>query len=89
MPGLPRQTAIQGSADPLTGTIKLVVPRAVLRQLSGTDSAGRPVEQPAAAGARFYDGTAFSLGNTTSPMQAQQTFLYPLDNSPALDFLLP
>lgn len=85
----PGKTAIQGSADPLTGTIKLVVPRPVLRQLSGTDSAGRPVEQPAAAGARFYDGTAFSLGNTTSPMQAQQTFLYPLDNSPALDFLLP
>jgi len=61
----------------------------VLRQLSGTDAAGRPQEAAADAGARFYDGTAFSLVNTTSTTQAQQSFLYTLDNTPAMDFLLP
>jgi hypothetical protein len=31
----------------------------------------------------------FSLGNTTSPLQSVQTFLYPFDNTPSMDFLLP
>jgi hypothetical protein len=85
----PQGTAISGTADPLTGTITLVVPKSLLRQLSGTDSAGRPLEAPADTGSRFYDGTAVSLGNTTSSVQAQQTFLYPLDETAAMDFLLP
>jgi hypothetical protein len=85
----PGAKPIQGSVNQLAGTITLVVPRSYLRQLSGTDAAARPVELPAGTGARFYDGTAFSVGNTTSPTQEQQTFLYPLDNSPAMDFVLP
>jgi len=85
----PQSQPIQGSADPLTGTITLVVPASVLKQLSGTDAAGRPVEQPAAAGARFYDGTAFSFANNASPTQAAQSFLYTLDSTPAMDFTLP
>ena len=43
---------------------------------------------PATTGSRFYDAAAWSLANT-SPTQAFQTFLYPLDNTPAMDFLLP
>ena len=39
-------------------------------------------------GSRFYDATAFSMGNTLSPLQDLQSFLYPLDNTPAMDFLL-
>jgi hypothetical protein len=85
----PGNQPLSGSVDPVTGTIKLVVPRTYLRQLSGADADGRPLEQPAAGGARFYDGTAFSLSNTTSPTQDQQTFLYTLDSTPAMDFLLP
>jgi hypothetical protein len=42
----------------------------------------------AAPGTRFYDATAFSLGNT-SPNPTTQSFLYPIDNPPAMDFLLP
>ena len=41
------------------------------------------------AGARFYDGTAFSFANTTGATQDTQSFLYPLDNTPAMDFTLP
>jgi hypothetical protein len=85
----PQATSIQGKADPVTGTITLVVPKSVLRQLSGSDGAGRPLESAADSGSRLYDGTAFSLVNTTSPTQAQQSFLYTLDNTPAMDFLLP
>jgi hypothetical protein len=85
----PGATPIKGSVDRAAGTITLVVPLSVLRQLSGADAAGRPLEQPAAAGARFYDGTAFSLANNVSTTQDHQTFLYPLDGTPAMDFVLP
>lgn len=30
-------------------------------------------------GTRFYDATAFSMGNNASPTQDVQSFLYPLD----------
>jgi hypothetical protein len=61
-----------------------------LRALSGPTGDGqRPDEVPAIAGSRLYDGTAFALGNTISPVQTLQTFLYPLDNTPSMDFLIP
>jgi hypothetical protein len=85
----PGSQPLTGKVDQATGTITLTVPRSYLRQLSGTDANGRPLEQPAAAGARFYDGTAFSFANNASPTQDTQSFLYTLDNTPAMDFLLP
>ena len=85
----PGNLPLSGTVDQATGTITLTVPRTYLRQLSGTDVDGRPLEQPAAAGARFYDGTAFSFANNAGPTQDNQTFLYTLDNTPAMDFLLP
>jgi hypothetical protein len=84
----PQSQPIHGSVNQVTGTIVLVVPKSVLKQLSGTDADGRPVEQAAAAGARFYDGTAFSFANNAAPTPSSQSFLYTLDNTPAFDFLL-
>jgi len=80
---------LQGTVNQLTGTITLTVPKTYLRQLTGADADGRPLEQPAATGTRFYDGTAFSFANTTGATQDSQAFLYPLDNTPAMDFTLP
>jgi hypothetical protein len=85
----PGDRPLAGTVDPLTGTIKLVIPRSYLRQLSGTDADGRPLESAAGAGARFYDGTAFSFANNAGATQQSQSFLYTLDNTPAMDFLLP
>jgi hypothetical protein len=86
----PGDTPIQGDANQATGTIRLSVPRHLLRGL--TDETGnlqRPAETAASVGTRFFDATAWSLGNTVSPVQDVQSFLYPLDNTPAMDFLLP
>jgi hypothetical protein len=81
---------IAGDVNQVTGTIRLSVPRFLLHALSGPTGDGqRPAEVPATVGSRFYDGTAFALGNPISPLQDVQTFLYPLDNTPAMDFLLP
>jgi uncharacterized repeat protein (TIGR01451 family) len=85
----PGDKPIQGKVDQARGIIALSVPRSYLRALSGSTGPGqRPSEVPAAEGSRFYDAAAWSLGNT-SPTKAFQTFLYPLDNTPAMDFLLP
>ena len=86
----PGDQPIQGDVNQTTGTIRLSVPRHLLRALSGPTGDGqRPAEVPATAGSRLYDGTAFSLGNPISPVQTVQTFLYPLDNTPSMDFLIP
>jgi hypothetical protein len=87
----PGDQPIQGAVDQTTGTIKLSLPRSLLRGLSTTNlgPGQRPSEVAAGVGTRFYDGTAFSLGNTVSPLQTLQSFLYPLDNTPSMDFLLP
>ena len=85
----PGDQPIEGDVNQTTGTIRLSVPRSLLRALSGSTGHGqRPSEVPATAGSRFYDGTAFSLGNPISPVQTVQSFLYPLDNTPSMDFLL-
>ena len=84
----PGDTPIQGDVDQATGTIRLSVPRYLLRALGPNDANQRPTEVPATDGTRFYDATAFSLGNTVSPMQDAQSFLYTLDNAPSMDFLL-
>jgi hypothetical protein len=84
----PQSQPITGSVDQASGTITLTVPRSLLKQLAGADAAGRPLEAAADTGARFYDGAAFSFANTTSPTQAQQTFLYTLDSTAPYDFRL-
>ena len=86
----PGSTPIQGAVRQSMGEITLTVPASVLRALSGPTGPGqRPTEVPATAGSRFYDATAFSLGNTVSPTQDVQSFLYPLDNTPSMDFVMP
>jgi hypothetical protein len=85
----PGDQPIQGDVNQSTGTIRLSVPRYLLRALSGPTGPGqRPTEVGAIVGSRFYDGTAFSLGNA-SAVQTVQSFFYPLDNTPSMDFLLP
>jgi hypothetical protein len=86
----PGDTPIQGDANQSTGTIRFTVPGFVLHALSGSTGPGaRPSEVPGTVGSRYYDATAFSLGNTVSPIQDVQSFLYTLDNTPSMDFLTP
>jgi hypothetical protein len=85
----PQARALFGEVNVAAGTITLTVPLDYLRQLGPNDDHARPTEIPAVAGARFYDGTAFSFVNTVAPTQSQQSFLATLDNTPAFDFVLP
>ncbi len=86
----PGDMPLIGEVDQAKGTIRFNVPRSLLRGLSGGTGPGqRPTEVAATVGTRFYDATVFSLGNTVSPVQTVQSFLYPFDNTPSMDFLLP
>ena len=85
----PGDQPLKGKVDQASGTITLSVPREYLKGLTGPTGAGqRPALTKAQPGTRFYDATAFSLGNV-SPNPTTQSFLYPIDNPPAMDFLLP
>jgi hypothetical protein len=85
----PGDKKLQGTVNQKAGTITMSVPRDYLNALNGPTGAGqRPTLNKAAVGSRFYDATAFSLGNV-SPSPTTQSFLYPIDNPPAMDFLLP
>ena len=86
----PGDQPIEGSVDQASGTITVTVPLYLLRALTGsTSGASRPTEVQATAGSRLYDGQAFSMGNTLSPFQDVQSWLYPFDNTPSMDFLVP
>jgi hypothetical protein len=85
----PGDKPIAGDVDQKHGTITLSVPRKYLRGLNGPTGPGqRPTLDKARPGTRFYDATAFSVGNI-SPQPTVQSFLYPIDNPPAMDFRLP
>ena len=86
----PGTTPITGQVQQGPGRIVLTVPGSLLRALSGpTGPSQRPTEVAATAGSRLYDGTAFSFGNTVSPTQDAQSWLYPLDGTAAMDFAVP
>ncbi|MBA3372054.1 MAG: glycoside hydrolase [Actinomycetota bacterium] len=85
----PGNTPLQGRVNQEAGTIEISVPRRLLTELVGSQGPGRtPDEIPARPGARIYTAAAFSVGNA-SPAPGVQSFLLPLDNTPAMDFRLP
>ncbi len=84
-----QKTAIEGKVDPQAGTIKLSVPRNLLRAQAGrTDRGHMPDERPAAAGDRLFDGTVFTLANSFTATQAVQSYLYPVDATATMDFIV-
>ena len=83
----PGDLTIPGVVDEAAGTIRMSVPRSVLKVLDGADDAGRPLEAPATTGGLFPDAVAYALVNI-APDARVQSYLYPMDNAPAMDFRL-
>jgi hypothetical protein len=92
-------TTLPGSVNVAAGTITMSVPptfsggRPLLVALAGGQGPGqRPHLVQATSGARFYDASAFTFGDTQDTngvVHETQTYLYPLDNTPAMDFTMP
>ena len=87
----PGSTTIPGSVDQETGTITMTVPLGMLSALDGLPAGPQqyPEEVEAQPGDRIYTSAAFSVSNSASPDSQVQAWLYPLDNTPAMDFLIP
>ncbi len=83
----PGTLEIPGKVDEEAGVIRMSVPRNVLKTLQGSDDKGRPQEAAATVGSLFPDAVAYSLVNV-APDARVQSYLYPMDNAPALEFRL-
>jgi hypothetical protein len=78
-------TPIAGDANTDSGVIRLSVPRSLLKTLGAPDDRNRPKEVPATAGSLLTSAVAYSLVNVP-PDARVQSYLYPVDNAPAMDF---
>ena len=84
------ETPIPGAVNQEEGTITLTAPLDLLQALQGSEGPGkRPDQVQAEPGDRIYGAAAFAQSNPFSLEDEFQSFLYPLDNSPAFDFLIP
>ncbi len=83
----PGAQTIEGDVNEDTGLIRLSVPLDKIRALGPLDAGGRPAQLPAIAGSRLYDAVAYGFTSAAPP--EAQTYLYPVDNAPAMDFLVP
>jgi len=92
-------TNTTGKVDMVNGTVTINAPKlfpggaAFLKALQGgTGDQQRPRQVTATAGTHFFDASAFTFGDPQDrPKMVTeiQSYLYPLDNTPAMDFLLP
>lgn len=89
---------LKGSVNQSTGVINIQVPtvtgtgrtRLFALQTQSGDQQRRIVQ--ATTGSRFYDASVFSFGDLSASDTvpgSPQSYLYPLDNTPAADFTLP
>jgi hypothetical protein len=92
-------TPLAGRVSPGSGTITMPVPprfsgggRLLVALSGGQGPNQRPHLVQAVSGSRFYDASAFTFGDvedTNGVVNETQTYLYPLDNTPAMDFRMP
>jgi hypothetical protein len=92
-------TTTTGTVSVSAGTIRIHAPirfpagKIFLYGLQGGQGdQQRPQQVLATSGTRFYEASAFTFGDVLDRppgTKEVQTYLYPLDNTPAMDFLLP
>jgi len=83
-------TELTGRVDQAAGTIEIDVPLSLLTALHEVEPPARsPAELPAQPGDRIYSAAVYTQGNSISPTQMVQSWLTPVDNTAAMDFLIP
>lgn len=84
------QTPLTGRVDQAVGVIELDIPLSMLTALKEVEPPLRsPAELPAQPGDRIYSAAVYTQGNSVSPTQLIQSWLIPVDNTAAMDFLIP
>ena len=85
----PQATAIEGLVNQDAGILQLNLPRSVLQAQVGKTGRGQvPSLKKAGKGSKFYDATVWTMGNMFTPVQVRQSYLYQVDQSAAMDFVV-
>lgn len=83
-------TPLAGRVDAAAGIIELDVPLSLLTALKAVEPPLRsPAELPAQPGDRIFSAAVYTQGNSVSPTQLVQSWMIPVDNTAAMDFLIP
>lgn len=81
---------LTGRVDTAAGVIELDLPLAMLTALKDVEPPLRsPAEMPAQPGDRIFSAAVYTQGNPVSPVQLVQSWMIPVDNTAAMDFLIP
>ena len=83
-------TPLAGRVDQAAGIIELDIPLSFLTTLKTVEPPLRsPAEVPAQPGDTIFSAAVYTQGNSVSPTQLVQSWLIPVDNTAAMDFLVP
>jgi hypothetical protein len=83
-------TPLAGRGDHAAGVIEIDVPLSFLTALKDVEPPLRsPAELPAQPGDRIFSAAVYTQGNSVSPTQLVQSWMIPVDNTAAMDFLIP
>jgi hypothetical protein len=85
----PQANQIQGKFYADQGLIQMSIPRKFLKTMTGSTGAGKtPGLMGAKSGSRMYDGTVFTMGNSFTAVQKDQSYLYPVDQTASMDWIV-
>lgn len=85
----PQAKSIKGRVFQDQGLIQFSIPRSYLRTQSGPTGPGQtPKVVGAGAGSMLYDATVWSLANAFTPVQKDQSYLYPVDQTASMDVVV-
>ncbi len=71
------------------GVIQFSIPAKLLKTQVGSTAAGKvPSLATPHTGMTMYDGTVFTLANMFTPVQADQSYLYQVDQTASMDYVV-
>ena len=85
----PQAKPITGIVNQDSGLIQMSIPRSYLQWLTGATGKNQvPGIKAPKNGSKFYDATVWTMGNMFTPVQQRQSYLYQVDQTAAMDFVV-
>ena len=82
-------TKLDGKVNQDAGVLQLSIPASLLNAMTGSTGPGKvPSLVHPKSGTKMFDATVFTLANTFTPVQVDQSYLYPVDEVPSMDFVV-
>jgi hypothetical protein len=80
---------LDGLVNQDAGVLQLNIPASLLNaQVGGTGKGQIPSLKHPGTGTKMFDGTVYTLLNMFTPVQAEQSYLYPADQTASMDFVV-